>query len=65
MTELEHLIDTATSMEGRANGESFLSVLNVIAQLMRESNQRPSKAIYKRKFNMGKLVVDISYDGNN
>jgi hypothetical protein len=63
MTDSESLLDTLRCIETKANGELYISVLNTIANLMRETNNRKSKARYARDFNLGKLQINLFFDG--
>jgi len=63
MTDSESLLDTLRCIEKNKNGDALISVLNTIANLMRETNNRQSKAVYNRKFTLGKLEIDVSFDG--
>ncbi len=63
MTDSESLLDTLACLEQKENGAELINVLNVIANLLRELDNRRSKATYTRKFKLGKLVVDVAFDG--
>ncbi len=65
MTDKESLIDTLDCIESKPNGYARIATLNIIANLIRELNNRKSKAKYKRSFDLGKLIITVEFDGMN
>ena len=63
MTDSESLLDTLRCLETKDNGADLINVLNVVANLLRELDNRKSKATYSRKFTLGKLQIKLDFDG--
>ncbi len=63
MNDSESLIDTLKCLETKENGEELVKILNIIANLMRDIDNRPSKATYARTFTLGKLRITTLFDG--
>ncbi len=61
--DVAHLIHTITSLENQENGADLVRTLSIIAVLMGEIGNRPSKATYSKKFKLGKLEIDVNFFG--
>ena len=63
MNTKESLLDTIDRIEKNTDGDKLLDSLNIVANLMRELENRRSKATYTRKFSLGKLSLTVEFDG--
>ncbi len=61
--EKEKLIDTLNALSKQKFSPALFNTLNIIANLMNELEQRPSKAVYTRQFIHGKLVLTVDFNG--
>lgn len=57
------IIKTLTLFESQENGAGIVRALSTIAILLGELTNRPTKATYHRKFNFGKLEIDVNFYG--
>ncbi len=63
MNDREALSITLDCIAINKHGEAYISILNTIANLMRELNERHSKATYTRTYTLGRLTLTLDYNG--
>ncbi len=63
LSDSESIVETLASLESKHNGADLINVVNVIANLLRELDNRKTKATYSRKFKLGKLSITLEFDG--
>ncbi len=63
LSDSESIIETLALLEAKHNGPDLINVVNVISNLLKELDNRKTKATYSRKFSLGKLSITLEFDG--
>jgi hypothetical protein len=61
--EKDYLIETINHLQNKPEGEKIINTLNVLANLLNENYNTPTKAKYRRQFKHQKLEITIDFDG--